>query len=99
MRNSRADLDVILNRILHKRKGACSVLREPSQFSWYRAGMSWKTTQQMRERYGIVAAMPKVFKDKSVMFFHAKRIGKPKWAKGMVRVGQIDEHVYYREKQ
>lgn len=97
LRGSRGVLDVILHRVYKSGKSACQVIKARSQFSFVRKGMSWKTTQQMRDRYAIVSAMPKVFKDKRVMWFHATHV-KPSWSRELVKVGVVGSHIYYRVK-
>lgn len=97
LRGSRGVLDVILHRVHKSGKSACSVIKQPSQFSWVKRNVSWKVTQEMRDRYLEVSDMPKVFRDKRVMFFHARHV-RPSWTRKLVKVGVVGAHVYYRVK-
>jgi len=101
--------DVTLNRVDDPDypKSVCAVVREKGQYSWARKkSMSIKVPkdkagQEDLEQAKKVAAVAPVVRNlvvgKNVLFFHAKYV-KPKWAKKMRKVAQIEDHIFYEKR-
>lgn len=95
IRGRRAVLDVILNRMHLRGKNACSIISEPSQFSWYRGKKHIKVTIEMLLDFFLVDSLDPVLEN-SVQYFVSKRL-KPYWTKRMKKVATIGNHSFYSQ--
>lgn len=94
--DAKAVLQVIENRMRIQGKNACSIIKQPKQFSFVTEGMSWKATRKQLQYLNTLYEMEDVVSDKTV-YFHHKRV-KWKYAKQKKFVKQIGVHKYYEEK-
>ncbi len=110
LRGQVAVAQVTMKRAERDGKNACRVVFEPHQFSWtagavhkgrvkpeYIPAKDDKNWQQAKNIAKQVAA--RAFPDYTAGadHYHATYV-RPKWAVEMVRVAQIGQHIFYREK-
>ena len=93
LRGARAVLDVVLVRMEQRKQTACDAVKEPSQFSGYRAGVFKQVDEAMLTRLKKVSKMsPEV---SNCPYFHATYVS-PVWRWKMQRCKQIGKHIFYK---
>ena len=93
LRGQRAVLDIIRNRMWHRKLTACEVVKEPHQFSFYHPGFSLEASKEQLTRLKKLVTMQPVL-GTAVTHFHAFYV-KPGWAKKFKRVVVIGAHSFY----
>ena len=96
---------VTLNRLRTKRWGEtiCEVVYAKAQFSWtlekkkrwaQPKGKLWEESVAVAEEFVSGQRVKGIEKSK---FYHTDYIRQPYWAKNMIEVKQIGQHIFYRE--
>src|SRR3546814_19382036 len=71
---------------------------QPSQFSWTRKPPKIEDWEALKASVVVAArAMSGNLRDRTggALYFHAARLGSPKWAQGLTRLAQIGAHTFY----
>jgi spore germination cell wall hydrolase CwlJ-like protein len=96
LKGQRAVLTVLENRMRIRDMTACEVVAEKGQWSWYGKKPMKEMTGKMREWLSRVESSRKVLGNR-VEYFHNGSV-KPKWARKMELVAQINGHKFYKER-
>jgi spore germination cell wall hydrolase CwlJ-like protein len=88
----RSVLDVIENRMRIRKKTACQVMSEKSQFSFYKPGMKMQIPEKFLTEFLKVITMRRVLPT-DVEHFHTRGM-KPPWSSRMRKVAVIGNHIF-----
>jgi N-acetylmuramoyl-L-alanine amidase len=97
-------IDVIQNRSKSKLypKNPCAVIKQRSQFSFWRAERAKIRNKKSRRLYSEISKLVRSGRwrgvSKGSMWYHAKYV-KPRWRKSLIRVASVGEHVFYKERK
>lgn len=103
-RGREAVLAVVVNRAIAQQKHVCTVIRQPSQFSWVKHGtnVAKLTDSKEAEKFvlRVVANTVSVGYNSfhGVQYFYAQKQGKPTWANKMSCI-RIEDHTFCGEKK
>lgn len=96
---------VTLNRVKHKEwpSTICEVVWQNRQFSWTQDGKSdnpanktsWKISKAIALH--IIEKSGENYSYDGALFYHADYI-KPRWANSMIKIKQIENHIFYKHK-
>lgn len=100
LRGQRAVLDVITKRMEVRKLSACEVVKEKSQFSGYKPGMTFELHKNVQEKdltrlYELRKMSPVV---EQATYFHAEYL-QPSWKLKMRRLLKVGKHVFYKPKE
>jgi len=95
---------VTLERVHSKKhpNTICEVVEEPGQFSWFWDNKSNEMKNKKAKKKAYLVAISTLLgrhksRIKGAQFYHNTSIT-PYWTKNMIKVAQIDNHVFYKEK-
>ena len=91
--DQKAVYQVIKNRMRKENKTACSVIKEPSQFSFVTKRTNWSATKPMLKKLSVAKNHPKVIGE-NVLWYHNTSVN-PRWNRKLKLVKKIDGHRYY----
>jgi N-acetylmuramoyl-L-alanine amidase len=97
----RAVAEVIMNRVNDPRwpSSACAVVKQPRQFSFYKAGKKYKTDPSLYARSEAVArdAIAGDTLNTQALYYHSTKV-LPVWRHDLEVLGTIGSHVFYTDK-
>lgn len=97
----RAVAEVIMNRVSDPRwpSSACEVVKQSSQFSFYKAGKKYKTDPSLYVQAEAVArgAMGGDTLNTGALYYHSTKV-RPVWRHKLDALGTIGSHVFYTDK-
>jgi len=90
---------VVLNRAREKNKTVKEVVLEPYQFSWTLSPKRIDDPKALLQCFtsSVIALQGHDFTDNST-FYHHKSV-RPYWRKGLIKVADIGNHRFYKEKK
>jgi spore germination cell wall hydrolase CwlJ-like protein len=90
---------IVLNRARESNKTVKEIILQPGQFSWTSTKVKVDDPKALLQCFAssVIALQGHDFTDNST-FYHHKSV-RPYWRKGLIKVADIGNHKFYKEKK